>query len=285
MDAATRLFRDLTGFTAVTSFTSAFPAHDPPTVMSPPMHPRCGSRRRTVAGKGPCEEEWQGHLRRSLASGAVQNHVCPLGLRCSCIPIYYRGMLVGVAKCVTDRGTGNRRFSQALRVLELAIAKACQDLCIDMQSRELELTRERADRFQRMLQERAMRPPRDLSSARARAANNGTGKGQRLVERALDYIARHYREHAMTLSVISRELGVTEKYLTSVFTRVVGQRMRAYILQLRVQHARRELLATRTSLKQIAYESGFNGVDTFRRSFRRYAGVAPGVYRHAFTLD
>ncbi len=87
----------------------------------------------------------------------------------------------------------------------------------------------------------------------------------------------------MSLVAVSRALGLSDKYLSHLFTRVVGQRMHAYIIHLRVQHACRQLLSTRTPIKRIAYESGFRQPDRFRRAFRKRVGVAPSTYRQIFT--
>jgi len=279
---ATRLFRELTGFTAVATFGSAVAGRDHPDAIPPPMHPLCESRLRANPRKRGCDQEWRRHARRSARSRVPHGHICPLGLRCSCIPIYYGDRLVGVAKCVTGRKVDRRRFSIAVQVLELAIAKTCQDFCVSAQAHALAVMGEKVDRLQDLLtRQDAIRLDRP-SAANASASGHGAGGGSRLVERALDYIAAHHLEPGLTLKAISRQLGVTEKHLTHAFTEIVGQRMHAYINQLRVQHACRGLLTPETSIKQVAFESGFNGLDAFRRSFHRFVGVAPGVYRTAF---
>ena len=88
---------------------------------------------------------------------------------------------------------------------------------------------------------------------------------------------------ALSLAEVSRALGVNGKYLTRVFTRVVGQRMHAYILDLRVQHACRLLLATGRPVKEIAVQSGFRQAEGFRRVFHEHVGVPPATYRRIFT--
>ncbi len=244
------------------------------------MHPLCASRLRVGEGDGHCEEQWQKHVERSVRSPSVQSHVCRLGLRCSCLPIYYGATLLGVAKCVTDPATDRRQFSSAVQILELAISKASQDLWVSVRSEELENLRKRTARLQEIRSdgrlEMSERPPAPSFAATA----NGS-----LICRALECIDRHYLEHDVNLTAISRDLGVTEKYLTNLFTRVVGQRMHAYILQLRIQHATRQILLTRKPIKQIAYDSGFKHLDAFRRSFRKYVGVTASTYRSALAPD
>lgn len=278
---ATRLFRELTGFAAVTSFRSTVTDLLGSSVIAPPMHPLCASRQRGGQGE-PCEGEWQRHLQSSLHSRAVQRHVCSLGLCCSCIPIYYRTTLLGVAKCVTAVDADHERFSDAMRILELVVAKTCRDFHLAVQSDELGALRNRLGQLQEIHTRRGPGAKRGRSPASNGAADDSAAVRRSVVDRALDHIALHYLEHDETLSRISGDLGVTEKYLTNLFTRVVGQHMHAYILQLRVQHACQLILVTEKSIKLVAYESGFNGADAFRRSFRRYVGATPAAYRSAF---
>jgi AraC-like DNA-binding protein len=277
---ATRLFNELTRFTAVAGFGSLVVPGDGGPGITPPVHPLCIERLRAAPREAPCEQQWQAHLERSLRSRAVQSHVCPLGLRCACIPIYYRERLAGVAKCVTHRGTDRRRFSAAVRILELALEKASQDLCVSVQLTELEALRQRMGRLREIKLGGPGAPKDTRASATPKPA--GSVESGSLIERALDYISAHYLERDGALKTISRKLGVTDKYLTCRFTAVVGQRMHAYILQLRIQHACRALLVDDTPIKQVAYDSGFNRVETFRRSFRRYVGVSAAAYRSAF---
>jgi two-component system response regulator YesN len=121
--------------------------------------------------------------------------------------------------------------------------------------------------------------PATVSKTATRAAAAG---GQALVDRALDYLAQHYLEYGLSLVAVSEVLGVNDSYLAHIFTTIVGQRMHAYVLQLRIQHACRLLLQTDDPIKQVGHESGFGRADVFRRTFRQHMGVTPGVYRQAF---
>jgi AraC-like DNA-binding protein len=275
---ATQAFRDLTGFTAIASFADATAGLDSPGAIPPPLHPLCVSRPHAAA-EDVCLREWYRHVGRSLRSRAPQHHVCPAGLRCSCVPIDYRGALVGVTKCVAAPGADGRRFTRALHILQILLAKAGQDCCVAVQGREIDGLRRRLSGLQRAV---GSGVPARLGVAQAVKTVAADGARHELIDRALTCIGRRYLEHGTTLHSISSELGVTEKHLTRCFTMVVGQRMHAYLLQLRVQHACREMLMPGKSLKQVAYESGFRTVSTFRRSFQRFAGVSPDAYRNAF---
>jgi AraC-like DNA-binding protein len=280
---AKRLFQEITGFMAVTSFSSAAPSLDPSENVTPPMHPLCAASLKTTIGRGPCEVEWGKHLHRSLGSRSVQTHLCPLGLRCSCVPIYCGDALAGVAKCVTKGETSEKEHSQAVRVLELAISNACHEARASELSVQNDDLRERFARLQKVRTD-ALASGKPGSSAGADGAvPSEPANGRQLIDRTLEYLALHYLESPISLLTISRALGVSQGYLTRRFTQVVGQRMRAYVLQLRIQHACRLILIHDKSIKGVAFESGFNRIEVFRRTFRKYVGVSPTDYRRAFS--
>jgi transcriptional regulator GlxA family with amidase domain len=64
-----------------------------------------------------------------------------------------------------------------------------------------------------------------------------------------------------------------------VFTREVGTTPSQYVLQTRVEAARRQLERTERGLKQVASAAGFGNVDVMRRAFVRLLGITPRRYR------
>ena len=64
-----------------------------------------------------------------------------------------------------------------------------------------------------------------------------------------------------------------------VFTREVGTTPSQYVLQMRVEAARRQLERTDGGLKQVAAAAGFGSVDVMRRAFVRLLGITPRRYR------
>ena len=210
-------------------------------------------------------------MRTGRRTRGTQRHVCPLGLRCSCVPIFFGETLVGTAKVVAGPETTDRRFSVAARALELAVSQVCQDFRVSALEEEVRSLRRRT------AGSRGLPEPARPSPARAAAAPDGS-----LVDRALDHLGAHYLDPHLSLAGVGRALGVNDKYLTRLFTRVVGERMHAYVLGLRVQHACRLLLSSGRPIKEIALESGFRSPERFRRVFLGHVGVGAAAYRRLF---
>ena len=103
-----------------------------------------------------------------------------------------------------------------------------------------------------------------------------------LVDNALSHLHRHYQAPALSLTAVAEALGCNPRYLTARFTLIVGERMHAYLVRLRVAHACRLLMDTNVAIKEVAYASGFHGNGGLARAFRRHVGVPPGEYRRIF---
>jgi transcriptional regulator GlxA family with amidase domain len=89
-------------------------------------------------------------------------------------------------------------------------------------------------------------------------------------------------EHLATrLSVegLADRMAMSVRNFERVFTREVGTTPSQYVLQMRVEAARRQLERTDRGLKQVASAFGFGSVDVMRRAFVRRLGITPRRYR------
>ena len=89
-------------------------------------------------------------------------------------------------------------------------------------------------------------------------------------------------EHLQTkLSMhdLADRMSMSVRNFERVFTREVGTTPPQYVLQMRVEAARRELERTQKGLKQVASAAGFGNVDVMRRAFVRLLGLTPRRYR------
>ena len=92
------------------------------------------------------------------------------------------------------------------------------------------------------------------------------------------WIAEHL---ATRLSVddLAGRMAMSVRTFERVFTREVGTTPAQYVLQVRVEAARRQLERTDAGLKQVATAAGFGNVDVMRRAFIRLLGLTPRRYR------
>jgi len=100
---------------------------------------------------------------------------------------------------------------------------------------------------------------------------------RRVIQVLLDYLDQHFAEN-VTLRDLSDAAGLSEFHLLRVFRAAVGLPPHAYVIQKRVDRARR-LLLTGLSIADVSLEAGFADQSHFTRAFKRIVGVTPGCYR------
>ena len=78
---------------------------------------------------------------------------------------------------------------------------------------------------------------------------------------------------------LAERVSMSVRNFELVFTREVGTTPSQYVLQIRVEAARRQLERTDKGLEQIAVASGLGSADVMRRAFLRLLGMTPRRYR------
>ena len=95
---------------------------------------------------------------------------------------------------------------------------------------------------------------------------------------AAEYAARHYRE-AVGLGNAAEAAGVNSTYLSYLFSQEMGIGFANYLLNLRMEHAKKLLKETNLKMWQVAEESGFNDYHYFSKVFKKTEGMSPAQYR------
>jgi transcriptional regulator GlxA family with amidase domain len=92
------------------------------------------------------------------------------------------------------------------------------------------------------------------------------------------WIAEHLQAK-LSVEDLAERMSMSVRNFERVFTREVGTTPSQYLLQMRVEAARRQLERANGSLKHVAATSGFGNVDGMRRAFVRLLGITPRRYR------
>lgn len=99
----------------------------------------------------------------------------------------------------------------------------------------------------------------------------------KLVINIMKYIANHLTD-VITLENISRELHYSTNYISTQFKHHTGLTLRAYILDKRIENAKKLLLLGK-NVSETCVLSGFNDYANFIRSFTKKTGISPGHYK------
>jgi transcriptional regulator GlxA family with amidase domain len=92
------------------------------------------------------------------------------------------------------------------------------------------------------------------------------------------WMAEHL-DAKLSVEELAGRMSMSVRNFERVFTREVGTTPSQYVLQVRVEAARRLLERTDGGLKQVASAAGFGSVDVMRRAFIRLLAITPRRYR------
>ena len=101
------------------------------------------------------------------------------------------------------------------------------------------------------------------------------------VEAVCTFIRQHYAEHLL-LEQLCRCVGLSKSTLLRAFVQAKGVTPYRYLETIRVQKAR-QLLGQGFSPAAAALRTGFADQSHFTKTFSRFIGLTPGLYREIFT--
>lgn len=150
----------------------------------------------------------------------------------------------------------------------------------DSQNEDLSYCRQALDEIELRLRRMALAGWRSATSddAPVRSTTGHLARGIIHVEAMANFIAEHY---ASTISVsdVAEHIGLHPNYAMTLFKRVVGLSISAYLTRHRLSHAQAMLLNTDKKILTIAMDCGFGSLSRFYEAFRSAIGTTPRQYR------
>jgi len=98
------------------------------------------------------------------------------------------------------------------------------------------------------------------------------------VKTVLEFIENHYGEK-LTLEQLSTVAGMNPKYFCRIFRSITHQSPMDYLIEYRIQIAKKLLEGNDLSITDIALGCGFNNNSYFTKIFHRTCGKTPNAYR------
>ena len=100
------------------------------------------------------------------------------------------------------------------------------------------------------------------------------------LEKALLFIKDNYKSN-ISLEDVADACYINKYYLSHQFSKFKGMSVGRYLLNLKIEEAKRLLETTNLSVNEISERSGFNDPNYFSRSFKKETGLSPLQYRKA----
>ena len=104
-------------------------------------------------------------------------------------------------------------------------------------------------------------------------------ENQGMIEKALAYIDAHFAEEELSLTRVSKELGVSSSYFSGEFSKARQQTFVEYITEKRMTLARQLLTEKRLSTQETAQQVGYKDAHYFSFVFKKTQGMSPREFR------
>lgn len=98
------------------------------------------------------------------------------------------------------------------------------------------------------------------------------------IRRTIAYMVQHLNQ-PLQVSTLAAQASISTSHYFALFKRQTGTAPIDYFIRLRMNHARELLDSTRSSIKEIAAEMGYDDPFYFSRVFKSVHQVAPAEYR------
>jgi AraC-like DNA-binding protein len=99
-----------------------------------------------------------------------------------------------------------------------------------------------------------------------------------VVSRAKKYISERFQER-ITLDEAAQAVNASTRHFCKVFKQATGITFTDYLARTRVEKAKHLLQNPHLRVSEIAFETGFDSISQFNRSFKRITGMSPTQFR------
>jgi len=104
------------------------------------------------------------------------------------------------------------------------------------------------------------------------------------ISHAVEYIQLNYQT-SLSVSELAKKCHLSEKYFGTLFKDNLGKSMNQFLLEVRIDAAKRLLVNTSFSLEEISIKVGFDTVYYFSNCFKKNTGLSPSIYRKTYTRE
>lgn len=147
-------------------------------------------------------------------------------------------------------------------------------------SDELMLQVERLIRTRRMLKDKFSRTVQKTEDTMAVAINNHDSG---FLQHVTDIIYREIKNSEFTVIKLADELAISQSQLNKKVKDLTGYSTSIYLLQIKLNHAKKIMTTYDKSIGEVAAECGIYDVNYFSRIFKKHTGVTPSQYKRNLT--
>jgi YesN/AraC family two-component response regulator len=103
--------------------------------------------------------------------------------------------------------------------------------------------------------------------------------------REAQYYINNNLEKKLTLDKVAKEMGISAKFLSSLFVEVTNTTFKEYVNRQRIDKARNLLAYSTTSISEISNQIGITSPNNFISFFKKYTQTTPNNFREQLKTD
>lgn len=123
-----------------------------------------------------------------------------------------------------------------------------------------------------------------LYSERRLLSSEKQDNAEKIVSAVQAYLKDHYAQ-PIDFATVSSQYGFSGSYLARIFHEKIGVTPQKYLIQYRINHARRLLTDTDLSVQEVGERVGYPDPFHFSKVFKQNMSVSPAQYRRAITQE
>ena len=94
-----------------------------------------------------------------------------------------------------------------------------------------------------------------------------------------EYISKNYQNENLSVKDISEHVHFSASYVCTFFKNETGKTLNQYLMEYRMEKAKKLLQDPRYRIAEISAKIGYNDGNYFGKSFKKYVGLSPSEYR------
>lgn len=119
---------------------------------------------------------------------------------------------------------------------------------------------------------------RDSRKTKIIGIGDKTNKYLPLFASAIEYIHRHYQED-IRMDQLCKITMVSKTLFCDLFKHFTGKTFNDYLIDIRIKKSTELLLQPDLTITDVCYGVGFNNLNYFSKTFKKYTGISPSNYK------
>lgn len=109
-------------------------------------------------------------------------------------------------------------------------------------------------------------------------------KGTYVVQKVMDYIWKNYGDSSLSIRVLAEYVYLTPTYLSSLFKKGAGITIGQYMVDVRIENAKRLMKDPRLKFYEVARMVGYEDANYFAKIFKKKTQMTPSEYKESLSL-